>query len=789
LKAQEITLDSNYVNQIIYEAQIQSDPIELFDKMETALLVARSINYAEGKAKLTDWFSKYYENKGEHVSALRYYLELLEVHLKEKNMLAAANTKFRIGEIYAQEGLHEKAIEYYRDINNPQANKIEIWQRMINCFRNENKLDSAAYYIDKVYNVAKQKDDLDLLLNTMQEQVLSSTQEGTYRKALKYNLEILALIKEKGNLPLMARGYNNLGYNYDKLQDYETALNYYKMAEAIDQNVANLDLSKLYTNMGITYQNQGDLSQSIVHLKLAREIVDRKKQPIRFSYISHLISVIYYKNGDLYNALNYNEDAIYISKLNDDYIGLKDIYELASSIHQGLFDYEKALNYYKNHLALKDSFLLEERMSQQSMLQQQYLMERAEKEIKILLSNQKIQDLNMNQLNLEKEKLELFTSTLRLEAEKKDRELTLLKQEQEIRETVLKNKELQSKQTQQDLLLTTQQLKAAKQQKKISDLNRLEAEQRLALAERANIEKERLKEIDMLSKDKEILTRQQEIAALEIEKQSTFRKLAKGFGALGLIILCLILAGLVFARRSNTKLSLQNIEIENQKSELEENRDIIQSEKAKSDALLLNILPAETARELREVGSATPKKYDLVSVLFTDFSDFTSISKSMSAEELIEELNECFIAFDEIVNKYGLEKIKTIGDSYMCAGGLPKPNKTNPTDVVLAAIEMNKFMNKRHAQKQRSNKEYWNMRIGIHSGEVIAGVVGKNKFAYDIWGDTVNLASRMESNGEIGKINISAATHAYVKDNFKFTPRGSLPIKNGGEVEMYFVER
>jgi len=203
-------------------------------------------------------------------------------------------------------------------------------------------------------------------------------------------------------------------------------------------------------------------------------------------------------------------------------------------------------------------------------------------------------------------------------------------------------------------------------------------------------------------------------------------------------------------------------------------------ERRKSEKLLLNILPAETARELKANGKAKAKHYEQVTVMFTDFKGFTTIAEKLSAEELVSELDFLFKKFDEIISKYPIEKIKTIGDAYMCAGGLPSPNKTNASDVVSAAIEIQNWMT------VQNNK--WQLRIGIHTGSVTAGVVGNKKFAYDIWGDAVNTASRMESSGEAGKINISGATHQLVRDKFTCEFRGKIPAKNKGEIEMYFVE-
>lgn len=217
-------------------------------------------------------------------------------------------------------------------------------------------------------------------------------------------------------------------------------------------------------------------------------------------------------------------------------------------------------------------------------------------------------------------------------------------------------------------------------------------------------------------------------------------------------------------------------------------KKIIEYEKDRSEQLLLNVLPAETAEELKEKGSATPKHYDMVSVLFTDFKGFTKIAEKLSPQELVAELDACFHQFDKIIDKYGLEKIKTIGDAYMCAGGIPVANTTNPQDVVLAALEIKEYMEQLKAFRMSKGKDFWELRIGIHTGSVVAGVVGKNKFAYDIWGDAVNTASRMESSGIPGKVNISGSTYELIKDRFRCTYRGQVHAKNKGEIDMYIVE-
>lgn len=219
-------------------------------------------------------------------------------------------------------------------------------------------------------------------------------------------------------------------------------------------------------------------------------------------------------------------------------------------------------------------------------------------------------------------------------------------------------------------------------------------------------------------------------------------------------------------------------------------QEIIRSEKEKSDRLLLNILPEKIANELKEKGFVKPVLYESVTVIFTDFKGFTKIASNMLPEDLLEKLDMIFLQFDQICERRNIEKLKTIGDAYMCAGGLPEINLTHPIDACLAAIEMQNFMNEtKSIIEQISGEQFWDMRLGIHTGTVVAGVIGKTKFAYDVWGDAVNTASRMESNGSIGKINISDSTYIRVKDFFDCEYRGKIEAKNKGMIDMYFLLR
>ncbi|MGV8058625.1 MAG: adenylate/guanylate cyclase domain-containing protein [Smithellaceae bacterium] len=223
--------------------------------------------------------------------------------------------------------------------------------------------------------------------------------------------------------------------------------------------------------------------------------------------------------------------------------------------------------------------------------------------------------------------------------------------------------------------------------------------------------------------------------------------------------------------------------------EIEKQREELKSDKEKIDKLLLNILPPPVAEELKDQGYVKPVFYDSVTIVFTDFVGFTKITEKLTPDQLVAELDGAFSHFDRIMDKYGLEKLKTIGDAYMFAGGVPVVNNTHEIDAVLGALEIQSFIEKINAEKKSVGRPVFEIRIGINTGPLMAGVVGEKKFVYDVWGDSVNLASRMESSSEKGRINISESAYVGIKDFFETEHRGQIMAKNKGAVDMYFVKR
>jgi len=241
--------------------------------------------------------------------------------------------------------------------------------------------------------------------------------------------------------------------------------------------------------------------------------------------------------------------------------------------------------------------------------------------------------------------------------------------------------------------------------------------------------------------------------------------------------------------KKNKEMSDLTDKLKKTNDELILQKNLIQDERKKTDELLESILPHHVASQLKSIGFARPRNYKLATIMFTDFKGFTKSCEHLNPDDIVKYLHGFFTVFDDIVVEHFIEKIKTIGDAYMCVGGIPLRNRSNPFDVTIAALKIQYFMN--HLEVFDANNELprWNIRLGIHTGALTAGVVGKIKFAYDVWGDSVNIASRMESACEVGRVNISGATYEHIKDFFECEYRGEIEMKNRGKMAMYFVNR
>ncbi|MFK8007495.1 MAG: adenylate/guanylate cyclase domain-containing protein [Saprospiraceae bacterium] len=311
----------------------------------------------------------------------------------------------------------------------------------------------------------------------------------------------------------------------------------------------------------------------------------------------------------------------------------------------------------------------------------------------------------------------------------------------------------------------------------LSELDEKEAElEKLVRAKRAVERGKEAAEKKNSSLNKKVKQSEKDRVAAELEAEQNKNFL---YGLAMATMFIFFLAALFYNRfRVNKKA----------KNSLQETNRQIDEERKRSDELLLNILPEPIANELKENGKASAQKYENVTVLFTDFKDFTKVSERLTPEQLVRELDYCFRGFDFIISQYGVEKIKTIGDAYMCASGLTN-KRTMPVNIIKAGLEMQEFLEDYKKERMVKGLPFFEARIGIHTGPVVAGVVGVKKFAYDIWGDTVNIAARMEANAGVGKVNISEETYRQVRYNFDCEHRGKIEAKNKGFIDMYHVKQ
>ncbi|MEM1327190.1 MAG: adenylate/guanylate cyclase domain-containing protein [Bacteroidota bacterium] len=735
-----------------------------------ALLISQDESYEDGLLRSYWQMASLYRQQEAYTQSLRYQLQLIPLLIQNKDTTALYEAYLNIGDIYQAEKLYEQALLNFRKAQMLTDKEIEVWERMEMSFSLDEKPDSALFLLDLVYDFYDDQDDVAGQINTIERQIVNYIKQENYTSSLEKNQILLELVASTDDDNATASVYNNLGYTYLKLGQPQRALEHFQLATVINDGEDSNKDATLHINMAICYQNMGQIEAAVQYLKTAQSMLPNEATERQVA-VHLLIAKLYLGQGDFYNALLYNqlaeEQATYIGSA----VLLSDAYRQAGQINEALFEYQTALTYFSEHLQIEDSLQTIEKLRQQQLLQQQLELERAEKEIRIYQINEALKDAELQQTREERRRLEVEKDNLLLQAQEQTDQLALLEKDKSLQAALLKARDLESEQT---FLLLREQLKTEARERELTELQQQEEMQSMKLLQ---------VEADQRIRDQQIaaLERQQDLKELQLTNQRRSSQLAYGIGAGLLLISSLVFINLYRSRRANKRL-------ENKNKEVIKERKLAERERRKSDELLLNILPGPTAAELKDKGKATPKKYDLATVIFTDFSGFTSVSELLSPDELIRELNGYFSAFDRIMDKYALEKIKTLGDGYMGVGGVPIADEDNPVRVVKAALEIQAFMSGAVAEKKAAGIPYWEMRVGINSGSLVAGVIGEKKFAYDVWGDTVNIASRMESHGEVGKVNISQHTYDLVKDHFDCQARGKHEVKNVGMMEMYFVK-
>jgi class 3 adenylate cyclase/tetratricopeptide (TPR) repeat protein len=741
---------------------------------EKLLQESNARDYRHGRAGSYYLLGRVSEMEGQLPAALRNYFMAVREYEWMKDETKLAELYSRMGDIYRSTGIYGKAAENYDravalSASRPPMEQVILLEKLAETYFLLQEYDTAVIFYKDLLTFYQDYQP-DLVTATLLQVTACLYQMERYQEAVVYNEQALRIALEKpSGRRDEVEALNSLGYNYKYLKDDEKSAGFF--AQAADIAGKEFPAEEIYpvtlVNYAIALQNLGEASQSLDIFFKALEVAGDQRNYKEEARIMHLLSYVYFIEQDYYNAGIYNLKAMGVAQGSGYMELLQNIYQMASLISTSLYDYEMGMIYYHKFLSLRDSLQTRADMSRQELAQQEYTVERTEKELAQLLYERELQGLEVK--------------NLRIEGERRQQELELLQSASELQAATIRNQELEKNRALQELLLAEERLAAEVKDREIQDLK---VQQQLQESELKRNELEQIRQQQEIT----VLTKERELDALTIQKIRARNAFLAGIVLLSIIILILLIRGLRYARKTNRVLSDQRNKIQQQKEALESQYEIIKTEREKSDKLLLNILPEQTASELKEKGRAVPRQYSKVTVLFTDFVGFTMVAEKMTPEELIGELDLCFMEFDRIIGEHNLEKIKTIGDAYMCAGGIPAANETNPIDAVEAALEIKSFMDKTREARKKDGREYWQLRIGIHTGEVVAGVVGRKKFAYDIWGDAVNTASRMESSGEPGRVNISGSTYALVKDRYLCTYRGKVYAKNKGEIDMYFVD-
>jgi class 3 adenylate cyclase/Tfp pilus assembly protein PilF len=554
--------------------------------------------------------------------------------------------------------------------------------------------------------------------------------QSDYPNALENYKKALAIQEEIGDKRGIASSEGNIGLIYYNQGNNPLAIEYYQKSMEIEEEIGNKQgIAISLNNIGLIYSNQNNYPRALEYYEKALatyEEIDYKRGVA--GSLSN-IGLIYKNQAKNALALEYYERSIAIQEEIGDLQGLASNLSNISLMYKNQSNYPRALEYYEKAMSLHEEI-------------------GGKRNIASSLSN--MGTIYQKQGNF-KSALEYCQKGLVLAEEIGH----------------LENEKLACQclyDTYKELGKGNEALMYLEKMRVVEDsLNATETAKRLEQMEFTKIMLQ-----DSIEKVEEARL-MHEVHHKEVLRKNRTRNLLAGGG-----MLILLFAGGLYSRLHYIRKA----------------KSIIEKEKDRSESLLLNILPADIAAELKEKGRADARGFDLVSILFTDFIAFTEQSAKLSPADLVSEVNECFKAFDHITAKYKVEKIKTMGDAYMAAGGLPIPMEDSLKNTVLAALEMQAFISKRKADMDAAGKQAFEMRAGIHSGPVVAGIVGVRKFQYDIWGDTVNIANRMETNGAVGKVNISQTTYELLKDDpdFRFESRGEIDVKGKGKMEMWFVE-
>ena len=624
-------------------------------------------------------------------------------------------------------------------------------------------------------------------------QGLALNLQGDYDRAILYFEAAYRINESRDDPRWMAGNLSNLGWVLHNRGEYIKALDAYEQAIELYQSIeAKRFIARAYGNMGITYADLGQKKQALNYYNKAVTLIEEFGEDP--GYYLHAIGLIYAGQEKYDQARELYERALVTAEERNDQRAKASILNNFGTSYQAQKNYTTALDYHRRALKIRKELGLSSDIATSlfNIASINNLLEDFEQSLSLYEKALAIHQENNSLSGIAKVKIDMGSVHANMKNYGKSVQLCKeglkLAQEMEYLE-IQKNACTCLYETYKETGNRSEALGYLEKIQVLDDsLHASDIDQQLQQMEYAkSIYQD---SVETFEKERQVELAHQE----EMRQEEQQRNMAYVGG-----LIALLLAGGFYSRWRYVRKS----------------KAIIEKEKDRSENLLLNILPAEIAQELKETGKASARDFDQVSILFTDFADFTETAEKLSASELVEEINHCFEAFDHILEKYKIEKIKTIGDAYMAAGGLPVPGEDSVKNTVLAALEMQDFIKARSQQLMANSQPHFQMRVGIHTGPVVAGIVGVKKFQYDVWGDTVNTASRIENAGEVGKVNISQATYELLRDPepvegsdegsesralrevegqlvmtspFEFESRGKIEVKGKGYLQMWYVK-
>jgi class 3 adenylate cyclase/cell fate (sporulation/competence/biofilm development) regulator YmcA (YheA/YmcA/DUF963 family) len=683
-------------------------------------------------------------------------------------------TSFIQKEYHAAIGYFKQALSYLEKRRDQEA-VARIHLNIARCHAAQRAREDAIASLEKA-RVYASKDGV-ILPRIYEEMISVENDAGNIPKVLEYAQQLLSLARTRSDYRLEGRAYNFMGYGYHVYGNIEQAGKSY--ANALKNYVLAGDtamITSLQINMGEYYLGMNNPDSASWYLNQALKTYTAANNKTRMALIYERLGGIYLMQKDFEGLFNLSKKSISLAREIDDkkllsFYGFQsEAYKLAKllgttdsfNIAQASTEQKKELDEIIRNMTTNLKLYQQQAVSYQEISKMYQNLTNAQvlnRDFEGALESYALYSTYKDSFASAENVKQFATVDARYAFERSRDSLQLAEEQKRLllqKEIALntlkfeyeKKRALAKTEEERKRLLLEEQFKREAIEKdyiRTRDLNEARYSQSIALAK--------------AEKDKQAILSQAEIRQLNY---------VRNISLAGASILLLFASGAIWAyvqkRKDNRKIAL---------------------EKERSDELLLNILPAEVAEELKAEGRSEARRYNETTVLFTDFVNFTAISEQSEPEELLHELNICFTAFDKILEQYGLEKIKTIGDAYLAVSGLPKPDTRHATQAVRAALDILTFI----AQRKKEHASGFDIRIGINSGPLIAGIVGVKKFAYDIWGDTVNTASRMESSGLPGKINISQATFELIHNEFTCIHRGKINAKNKGDIDMYFVDK